>query len=300
MDLVPYSVILNNIIVNNVYSLFIHNYDIEGFLSLKLVSKKFHKIMNEEKIYREIFRLKKYLFFVDSFAEFKELHLNRRRARMDYRLRLLYKIAKVQTWYFPLRLKSAFKGFHNIIKLPVKHDIRHYVFDGFRYRNYWSNTYFRMKEPIMRGVDTKGRNFLLVKYYNLTLKEEVIEVFFNNTLYNRDGPNFDLREYVNLNYLEDDIEYDYWEYNGNYFKTYIGDYCIESKYNVRQLNDHNFNLLGKLLRQDRVVINHKTYDTDENYITTEFNGDNRIELTLNTLTYVRESIKGLSSQILAD
>jgi len=67
---------------------------------------------------------------------------------------------------------------------------------------------------------------------------------------------------------------------------------------MRQLNDHNFNLLGKLLRQDRVSINHRTYDMEQNYVTTEFNGDNKIELTLNTLTYVKESIKGLSSHIL--
>jgi hypothetical protein len=300
MDLIPYDVILNNVIVNNVYSLFIHSYDIEGFLSLKLVSKTFHKIMNEDKIYREIFRQRKHLFFVDSFAEFKELHLNRRRARMDYRLRLLYKIAKVQTWYFPLKLKNAFKGFNNIIKLPVKHDIRHYVLDGFKYKNYWSNVYFRMKEPIMRGVDTKGRNFILVKYYNLTLKEEVIEVFFNNTLYNRGGEKYDLREFVDLNYLEDHIEYDYWEYNGNYLKTYIGDFGIEGKWNVRQLINKNFEVLRKLLRQDTVSINRRTYDLVENYVTTEFIGDNNIELTLNTLTYVKECIKGLSSTVLAD
>lgn len=300
MDLIPYEVILNNVIVNNVYSLFIHSYDIEGFLSLKLVSKKFHKIMNEEKIYREIFRQKKYLFFVDSFAEFKQLYLNRRRTRIDYKLRLLYKIAKVQTWYFPLKLKNAFKGFNNIIKLPVKHDIRHYVLDGFKYKNYWSNVYFRMKEPIMRGVDTKGRNFILVKYYNLTLKEEVIEVFFNNTLYNRGGDNYGLREFIDLNYLEDHIEYDYWEYNGNYLKTYIGDFGIEGKWNVRQLINKNFDVLRKLLRQDTVSINHRTYDLIENYVTTEFIGDNNIELTLNTLTYVKECIKGLSSKILAD
>jgi len=300
MDLIPYEVILNNVIVNNVYSLFIHSYDIEGFLSLKLVSKKFHKIMNEEKIYREIFRQKKYLFFVDSFAEFKQLYLNRRRARIDYKLRLLYKIAKVQTWYFPLKLKNAFKGFNNIIKLPVKHDIRHYVLDGFKYKNYWSNVYFRMKEPIMRGVDTKGRNFILVKYYNLTFKEEVIEVFFNNTLYNRGGDNYELREFIDLNYLEDHIEYDYWEYNGNYLKTYIGDFGIEGKWNVRQLINKNFDVLRKLLRQDTVSINHRTYDLIENYVTTEFIGDNNIELTLNTLTYVKECIKELSSKILAD
>jgi hypothetical protein len=212
----------------------------------------------------------------------------------------LYKIAKVQTWYFPLKLKNAFKGFNNIIKLPVKHDIRHYVLDGFKYKNYWSNVYFRMKEPIMRGVDTKGRNFILVKYYNLTFKEEVIEVFFNNTLYNRGGDNYELREFIDLNYLEDHIEYDYWEYNGNYLKTYIGDFGIESKWNVRQLINKNFDVLRKLLRQDTVSINHRTYDLIENYVTTEFIGDNNIELTLNTLTYVKECIKGLSSKILAD
>ena len=47
--------------------------------------------------------------------------------------------------------------------------------DGFSPGNFWKNMYFKMKHPIMRGVDTWGRNFLLIKYYNLTDKKEIAE-----------------------------------------------------------------------------------------------------------------------------
>ena len=100
LDRLPYDVILDNVIVKNIYKLFIHNYDIDGFLNLKLVNKTFYKIINEEKIYREIFRQRKYLFFVESFNEYKQEFLNRVNPRLDYKTRILYKVAKVNTWYF--------------------------------------------------------------------------------------------------------------------------------------------------------------------------------------------------------
>ena len=49
LDRLPYDVILDNVIVKNIYKLFVHNYDINGFLNLKLVNKTFYKIINEEK-----------------------------------------------------------------------------------------------------------------------------------------------------------------------------------------------------------------------------------------------------------
>ena len=86
-----------------------------------------------------------------------------------------------------------------------------------------------MREPIMRGVDSLGRNFLLFKYYDLTNKREHIEVFFNNTLDNRDGYDFELKEYINLTVFENEIEYDYWEYNGRYNKTLLAIICLSIK-----------------------------------------------------------------------
>ena len=69
MNNLPYEVLLDNVIVPNLNMLFLHNYDIEGFLNLKLVNKAFYKTLNEEKIYREIFKKKKYMFMADSFDE---------------------------------------------------------------------------------------------------------------------------------------------------------------------------------------------------------------------------------------
>ena len=295
MDRLPYEILLNNVIINNVYSLFIHNYDIVGFLKLKLVNKAFCNALREEKLYRKIFELKKYLFFVESFTEYKENELAKRNPRMDYKTRILYKVAKVNTWYFPLTLKSAFKGFNNIIKLPVKYNVSHRIMDGFCSKNFWKNMYFNMKHPIMRGVDTWGRNFLLVKYYDLTNKEEVIEVFFNNTLDNRDGDDFELKEYINLTVFPNEIEHDYWEYNGRYGKTILGDYQFDYKDNVRELNVFNFTLIKKLRTEKIVEVMTKYYCEETGQITTEFNGSNMVEITLDRLLYIQRCIAGLSS-----
>jgi len=285
--------------VKNLDILFLHNYDIKGFLSLKLVCKTFNNILNEEKIYKEIFNIKKFLFFVNSYEEYKELQLNQRKKKFNYKLKLLYKIAKVNTWYFPLVLKMVFGGFNNIIKLPVMYNISSAVLDGFSYSNYWTNNYFKMDHPIMRGVDTKGRNFLLIKYYDLTNKREIIEAFFNNTLYDRGGDNYDLRELVSITYFHDEIDYDYWEYNGAYGKTLIGDYFFQTKTKVKQLTDNNYRLIEKLLKNDIVTITSKHFDEDFLCISTLYNGNNFIDITLDRLIYVRKCINGLSSQCLS-
>jgi hypothetical protein len=298
LDRLPYDVILNNVIVNNIYSLFVHNYDINGLLNLKLVNRTFYRIINEEKIYKEIFNLRKHLFFVNSFSEYKTEFLNRVNPRLDYKLRILYKVAKVNTWYFPLSLKNAFKGFNNIIKLPVKYDISHKIMDGFASNDFWKNMYFKMNDPIMRGVDTIGRNFLLFKYYDLTNKREIIEVFFNNTLNNRDSEDFELKEYINLTVFPNEIEYDYWEYNGKWGKTLLGDYFFEYKDTVRQLNIFNFNLIKKLLTKKRMSIPTKYYCLDDEQVTTSGTIDNYVEITLDHLEYVRTCISGLSQAVL--
>ena len=79
---------LNNVFVKNIYSLFVHNYDLDGFLNLKLVNKKFYKVLNEEKIYKEIFNIKKYIFFVDTFEEYKRPTI-KNKSKIDYKLRVL-------------------------------------------------------------------------------------------------------------------------------------------------------------------------------------------------------------------
>lgn len=300
LDRLPYDVILDNVIVNNVYKLFIHNYDIDGFLNLKLVNKTFYKVINEEKIYREIFKIRKHLFFVDSFTEYKRDFLNRVNPRLDYKMRILYKVAKVNTWYFPLGLKTAFKGFNNIIKLPVKHNINHNLIDGFVSNDFWKNKYFKMKAPVMRGVDTIGRNFLLFKYYDLTNKREHIEVFFNNTLDNRDGNDFELKEYINLTVFPNEIEYDYWEYNGRWGKTLLGDYFFEYKDSVRQLNIFNFNLIKKLLTKKIMSIPTKYYCEDDKQVTTSGTIDNYVEITLDHNEYIKRCISGLKESVLGN
>lgn len=297
MNNLPYEVLLDNVIVPNLDMLFLHSYDIEGFLNLKLVNKDFYKALNEEKIYREIFKRKKYMFMADSFDDFKNKQLEKSNPRLDYKLRVLYKIAKANTWRFPLSLKTAFNGFKNIIKLPVKYNISHSVMDGFSPGNFWKNMYFKMKHPIMRGVDTWGRNFLLIKYYNLTDKKEIIEVFFNNSLYHIEEPDSDLKEYIYLTYLAEEIEYDYWEYNGNYNNTYIGDYCFQYKKNVKELTRFNYNLLKKLLNNKIVPVNTKYYDDETESIRTD-DCENYVELTLDRLLYINRCINGLSTNCL--
>ena len=300
LDRLPYDIILDNVIVKNIYKLFVHNYDINGFLNLKLVNKTFYKIINEEKIYREIFKLRKYLFFVDSFNEYKRDFQNRVNPRLDYKMRILYKVAKVNTWYFPLGLKTAFKGFNNIIKLPVMYDVSPKIMDGFVTTDFWKNRFFKMREPIMRGVDSLGRNFLLFKYYDLTNKREHIEVFFNNTLDNRDGYDFELKEYINLTVFANEIEYDYWEYNGRYNKTLLGDYMFEYKDSVKQLNVFNFNLIKKLLENEKVRVLTKYYCPIDNMVTTNDNDNNAVEITLDYLQFIRTSISGLKESVLGN
>ncbi len=300
MDKVPYDVILDNIIVKNLDILFTHDYDIDGFLSLKLISKQFYRIINEEKVYKEIFRLKKSVFFYDSYSEFKEARLRMKPKRnfknvLDYKLRILYKVAKINTWYFPIGLKESFGGFNNIIKIPVKHGISHKLLDGFYVNNFWKNYYMKMRHPIMRGVDSKGRNFIMIKYYDLTNKKEIIEVFFNNTLHNQIAYESALSDYINITYLRQETEYDYWEYNGRFGYTYIGDYFFECKKNVRQMTNYNYRLIGKLLKNETVIINKKYYDTESGIITTQNNLDNSIKITLDRLLFVRKCIRGLSN-----
>jgi hypothetical protein len=293
MDNLPYEVLLNNVFVKNIYSLFVHNYDLDGFLNLKLVNKKFYKLLNEDKIYKEIFNIKKYIFFVDTFEEYKRDQLSKTNPRLDYKLRVLYKVAKVNTWYFPLRLKNAFNGYNNIIKLPVKYNISHKVLDGFSRGNYWKNMYFKMRHPIMRGVDTLGRNFLLFKYYDLTNKKEIIEIFFNNKLYYDTESTFELKEYIYAVYLSEEIEHDYWEFNGKFNNTYLGDHCFEYKKNVREVTFFNCQLIKKLLNNKTVNVNTRYYDDETESLRTD-DCENYVELTLDRLEYVNRCINGLS------
>ena len=67
---------------------------------------------------------------------------------MDYKTRILYK-SKGKYLVFSTH-KSAFKGFNNIIKLPVKYNVSHRIMDGFCSKNFWKNMYFNMKHPIMQ------------------------------------------------------------------------------------------------------------------------------------------------------
>ena len=215
-------------------------------------------------------------------------------------MRILYKVAKVNTWYFPVGLKTAFNGFNNIIKLPVMYDVSSKIMDGFVTTDFWKNRFFKMRDPIMRGVDSLGRNFLLFKYYDLTNKREHIEVFFNNTLDNRDGYDFELKEYINLTVFANEIEYDYWEYNGRYNKTLLGDYMFEYKDTVKQLNVFNFNLIKKLLENEKVKVLTKYYCPIDNMVTTNDNDNNTVEITLDYLQFIRTSISGLKESVLGN
>ena len=88
LDRLLYDVILDNVIVKNIYKLFVHNYDINGFLNLKLVNKHSKKLLMKKKFKKYL--NKKIPFFVDSFNEYKRDFQNEL-IKINYKMRILYK-----------------------------------------------------------------------------------------------------------------------------------------------------------------------------------------------------------------
>ena len=75
---------------------------------------------------------------------------------------------------------------------------------------------------------------------------------------------------------------------------------FEYKDSVKQLNVFNFNLIKKLLKNEKVRVLTKYYCPIDNMVTTNDNDNNTVEITLDYLQFIRTSISGLKESVLGN
>lgn len=247
MEPLPESVIYKNIILDHLFP--IDTMDFKGFLSYRLVNKEWNNIISSDKF---VIRSKNKYF--NKFDNLMKDYIQYSQENNNLTLKLLFDSIKY-TWLkrFPEQLISVFDGFEDYLKLPVLYGVKSTMLDNLydtTKDDLWFDTKLRMTHSLMRGVDDKKRQFIAVRYFNITSKQLVLECLYNNPIEDNNISNF--------GYYQED----YWTFNGENNVCKLGECCINEiiyddelnayKNNIRMLSGFSYIQLFKLLKYPKI------------------------------------------------
>lgn len=253
MDSLPESVLINNIIIEHLLP--INTMDFVGFLNYKLVNKTWYNIISDDLFatrIRNIFKKRNY--YIPSLIS------NTNKISMTSLFEIITYI-----WLprFPQILIDIFcchgSSLDNYLNLPVLYNVKSSMIDNL-YDNTmsdpWDDIKYRMKHNVMRGVDDKNRQFLALRYYHITKKKPILEIFYNNPLHYKN------KQPVNIHEIEHEYYNDsYWTFSGKDNECYLGECSINEPYlsngivsnnTVRLLYSNSYIQLEKLLFSPRI------------------------------------------------
>jgi len=262
MDSLPESVLIKNIIIDNLLP--INTMDFNGFLNYRFVNKTWYNIISDELFATRIKNiLKKRKFYIPNLIS------NTNKISMTSVFEII-----TYVWYyrFPTRLLEIFGSLDNYLNLPVLYNVKSSMLDNL-YDNTisdpWGEVKYRMKHNIMRGVDDKNRQFLALRYYHITKKEPILEIFYNNPL------NYTNIPPINIHGIEREYYNDrYWTFSGKDNQCYLGECSINELYlsngmvynnNIRSLQITTYIQLEKLLFASRIPC--CKYEIENNSVT---------------------------------
>jgi len=209
--------------------------DFKGFLSYRLVSRKFNEYFTNCRIFKQL--NKKFgLVHKESFYD----------SRAEYWATIFRVYIKYYNTKFPTNLVQVFNGIQGIYELPVLHCVDWWVLSRFyschnmtdrqvKKRDPWNKLKRKMKYPIMRGVDTGGRHFIAFKYYNYTLKCHHLEILY--------------RDFIKVNRAQ-------WTFIGEHNFTFIGGIGLENNI-YRSIMYLNYDFLDYILKNKKMFLANK-------------------------------------------
>lgn len=229
---IPYIPFIEHIIP---YLIPFNEYDFKTFLNYRLVSKTFNRYFTDKKI-TNILNSRYKLNHTESFYE----------TRAEYWATIFKFYKNKYAHFFTPDLLDVFNGINEIYSLPVLYNVDWWVIsklytihnltdENKKKLDPWNALKQRIKNPIMRGVDTAGRHFISLKYYNYTLKCYHLEILY--------------RDNCKINNKR-------WSFIGEDFYTFIGGVGLENNI-YRNLLYLNYDFLKYILKNKSIFVANK-------------------------------------------